>query len=50
MHSTVIPDEKEMLRLLLDIARTLDKHVELRSALSPLFPFLKCGLDWSAAW
>jgi len=41
MHSTVIPDEKEMLRLLLDIARTLDKHVELRSALSPLFSLLE---------
>jgi len=41
MHSTVIPDEKETLRLLLDIARTLDKHVELRSSLGPLFSLLE---------
>lgn len=35
------PDENETLRLLLDIARTLDKHVELKSSLAPLLSLLE---------
>lgn len=41
MNSAMIPDEKETLRFLLDIARTLDKHVELRSSLGPLLSLLE---------
>jgi Nif-specific regulatory protein len=40
--------EKEELELLFDIARTLDKHVELRTALGPLLSLLetRAGLTW----
>jgi Nif-specific regulatory protein len=41
MNVTVIPDEKETLQFLLDVVRTLDKHVELRSALGPLLSLLE---------
>jgi len=41
MNLTLIPDEKETLQFLLDVARTLDKHVELRSALGPLLSLLE---------
>jgi len=41
MNSAAVPDEKETLRFLLDIARTLDKHVELRSSLGPLLSLLE---------
>lgn len=41
MDSVSPPDEKETLRILLDIARTLDKHAELRSSLGPLLSLLE---------
>ncbi len=41
MNSAIVPDEKETLQFLLDIARTLDKHVELRSSLGPLLSLLE---------
>jgi Nif-specific regulatory protein len=38
----------EELELLFDIARTFDKHVELRTALGPLLSLLevRAGLTW----
>lgn len=41
MSAASIPDENGTLRLLLDIARILDKHVELRSSLGPLLSLLE---------
>ncbi|MDR2617702.1 MAG: sigma 54-interacting transcriptional regulator [Treponema sp.] len=40
--------EREELELLFDIARTFDKHVELRTALGPLLSLLetRAGLTW----
>ncbi|AEF85553.1 Nif-specific regulatory protein [Treponema primitia ZAS-2] len=40
--------EREELELLFDIARTFDKHVELRTALGPLLSLLevRAGLSW----
>ncbi|MDR1058021.1 MAG: sigma 54-interacting transcriptional regulator, partial [Treponema sp.] len=40
--------EKEELEFLFDVARTLDKHVELRTALGPLLTLLetRAGLTW----
>jgi len=40
-HTDTAQREHEELSLLFDIARTLDKHVELREALGPLLDFLE---------
>jgi Nif-specific regulatory protein len=50
-ENTVIHDvkrERDELELLFDIARTFDKHVELRTALGPLLSLLesRAGLTW----
>ncbi|QQO07429.1 sigma-54 interaction domain-containing protein [Breznakiella homolactica] len=54
MTNTIGPEDPgqtrslDELELLLDIARTLDKHVELRSSLGPLLSLieLRAGLHW----
>ncbi|WP_010261808.1 sigma-54-dependent Fis family transcriptional regulator [Treponema primitia] len=47
MQSEIV-SERDELELLFDIARTFDKHVELRTALGPLLSLLevRAGLTW----
>ncbi|MHC6204525.1 sigma-54-dependent Fis family transcriptional regulator [Breznakiellaceae bacterium SP9] len=47
-HNTQAEQERAELELLYEIARTFDKHVELRTALGPLLSLLelRAGLTW----